>query len=269
MPPNVFEIITTLKYIALGEFIPYERMVNWFKELFGIDSPQTSEELDALESAGATSSNIFDNMGAMLVIGIGLIVVVLLIGALSFCLKKDKEQDSENELWIEVTYKVRFHYEMLKNKLFWNTFIRFSQQSYLKLLMAAAASLSLLSFASPKSAVSSIVNLVVTACLVSLPLIYKRLISSNRGDLKTTFLKNRIGTLYTHLKSSESDTVFFNTLYMTRRMYFVLLTYLLRSYPNFVVHLFYQSVLVQIVYLWAKQPYATTLHMAIEIFNEV
>ena len=41
LPANAHMVLKTLKYIALGEFIPYDWLTNWVKGLFGFELPQT------------------------------------------------------------------------------------------------------------------------------------------------------------------------------------------------------------------------------------
>ena len=61
-------------------------------------------------------------MGSMLVIGIIMVIVALLISLLAWRLKSKQKCAS----CLKVLDKI-------KNKLFWNAFIRYSLQSYLKI----------------------------------------------------------------------------------------------------------------------------------------
>ena len=121
--------------------------------------------MENLEQAGASSPNILDNMGVMLVFALMIMIAILLLGIFQF--------------FIYSNYKVFKAFQNVKRKVFWNTMIRYSLQSYLKTLMAAGASLSILSFASAKLSVSAILNLMITAFLTVLPVLYFIVLKKN------------------------------------------------------------------------------------------
>ena len=85
----MLSVIKTLKYIALGEFIPTEKIIVLIKNMFGME-PKNQEEQEMLEEIGGNSVNILENMEGMLIFGVGLILVVAVVVTLSLCAKKNK-----------------------------------------------------------------------------------------------------------------------------------------------------------------------------------
>lgn len=79
-------------------------------------------EKNGIERVGSTS--LIDNMGAMLLIGFLICILLLILLLLRVCTKKSP--------------CVRRVYETIKKKLFYNTFLRFVLQSTLKLQIAAS-----------------------------------------------------------------------------------------------------------------------------------
>jgi len=125
--PAVAEaVINMLKYVALGEFIPYEILTDWIKEKFG-QEPQNQEQLDEIENAGVSSDIFLQNLDSLLVVGLVMLIVLIFLALFSIC------KNSSD--------KVYKQYMIARNKVFWNMFIRSSLQSYLKMLFAVVSSL--------------------------------------------------------------------------------------------------------------------------------
>ena len=100
MPPNAVMAITMFRSIALGEFIKDIIPINLILD-------PMKEKLEMLSK-----------MGAMLLIGVLMIIVVIpVIIVLKFC----------------PPGKIRSLFNRIKEKLFWNFFIRYVLQSYLKM----------------------------------------------------------------------------------------------------------------------------------------
>ena len=109
MPAVYF--IKVLRSLALGEFIPYE----WF-------NAKMKQSLNV-----EAENSYFESNGVMLLAAAVLLMIALLVVGLGYCCKKHIEKVNS-----------------IKRILFWNTFIRYSMQAYLKLAVANFAGLYLL-----------------------------------------------------------------------------------------------------------------------------
>ena len=113
-----------MKRIALFEFIPYGWFTEEAKDLFSKDKYEAEFEGDSM----------IDEMGIMLLIGTVLGILVILTLLIGLACKKSTQ-------CLQLVTRV-------KTKLFWNSFIRFSLQYYLKSAFANFAALIALRWAS-------------------------------------------------------------------------------------------------------------------------
>ena len=133
LPYTTSIFLRELKNIALYEFIPMESIKSWIRDLFGIEDNcsggchTASSEEDTLNFDSGIdrvgSNSLIDNMGAMLGLGIVIILLLIVLGLLLLCVKRSP--------------RAKRIYTALSKKLFYNTFMRYVLQSSLKLQIAA------------------------------------------------------------------------------------------------------------------------------------
>ena len=92
---------------------------------------------------------------------------------------------------------------MIKTKIFWNTLIRFSLQSFLKLMMGACLTLSLLEWADSGEVQQGIISIVMIVTLVLLPILYSYAMYRKFDDLWLPSVKDKIGTIYSNMNSEK------------------------------------------------------------------
>lgn len=73
------------------------------------------------------SDSLVDNMGAMLALGVAILIVLIVLCLLSLCVKRSP--------------RAQRIYTAIKKKLFYNTFLRYVLQSSLKLQIAACTTM--------------------------------------------------------------------------------------------------------------------------------
>ena len=117
MPPNALIATKTFRVIALGEFIPYDWLTEPLSKPF--DEPESDERSSEISERG----NVISNVGVMLLFGsLILVLAVTVLLASHTCCKSGTKCHS-------LAVK-------LKQKIFWNSILRFALQSYLKNIMA-------------------------------------------------------------------------------------------------------------------------------------
>ena len=112
--------LSKLKIIALGEFFPYEEITNEVEEKFNIDVDKYFR------------SDIIEQLGSTFVMGEGLGffgLALVMLGLLRKCCNE----------------KIGKTFDKLKEKVFWNAFIRYTLQSYLKLALVSITALKAMS----------------------------------------------------------------------------------------------------------------------------
>jgi len=125
-----------------------------------------------------------NNFGMMLVIGLALLAVVVAIGIASFFVHK--------------SYNAFRSYQKIKEKIFYNTFIRFMIQSVLKTGLASAATLSVVAWAHFNFSVGLSVVIAGSTLLVFgiSPVIFGLILKKNLSILPRPSTNKKIGTLY-------------------------------------------------------------------------
>jgi len=126
VPAIVEAVIATLKYVALGEFIPYEGIKEWIGDKLG-QLPANQDEMEAIEATGAGTDNFLQNLDSLLLFVLAILVVILALALFS--------------VFKYLNYKVFRAYMLIRNAIFWNVFIRYSLQSYVKVCFTTVVSL--------------------------------------------------------------------------------------------------------------------------------
>ena len=115
------------------EFIPSKWLTDAISENLGLkcqENDETCNEKDKEQGISRLgSTNIVENMGIMLLILSFITLIVVLVLLLKTCMYKD--------------YRWYRRYMMLRQRFFWNVFIRYVLQSELKLLISAGSVLML------------------------------------------------------------------------------------------------------------------------------
>ena len=108
--------------LVLFEFLPTESVITWMLSFTG-DPEEQSVDLKSIENESINEShNLLKNGGTFMILGFCVIFMIVLILLLSKC-----------EAIIYSNYKVFSLYMKLKQKLFFNSIIRFFMTSCIKL----------------------------------------------------------------------------------------------------------------------------------------
>jgi hypothetical protein len=103
IPPNVEMVLNFIAYIANGDFIPKEKMINWILKKLRI--PLTESNISAKHSEDIKKR-------FLIIILFCIIILAIIIGVLAIICRRCQTKAAEYAL-------------QLKQKLFWNPFIRF------------------------------------------------------------------------------------------------------------------------------------------------
>jgi hypothetical protein len=201
LPENARIVIKFLKSIALLEFIPTAQITGAISEKLGLDA--TDE------------SNIVNQSGIMLLIGLLIVVVVILLAIVSYFITQ------ANYTWYR-------RYRLVKGKIFYNVFLRFILQSNLKMGIAAATTLSV---ATTYASGSVVVALVELTFFCVCPLLFRFILHRNQHDLIKPSMHGKIGSLYLGLKEENAGARMYSSVFMVRRLFFIVLTFAVSAVP--------------------------------------
>jgi len=76
-------VILTLRYVALGEFIPYAEITAWFEEKFS-----SAHDEDEHDGRGDHSNSFLHNLDSMILLAVALVAILLFVGALALLKRK-------------------------------------------------------------------------------------------------------------------------------------------------------------------------------------
>ena len=79
----------------------------------------------------------------------------------------------------------------VKRKVFWNFFLRYTLQSFLKISIAALFAVSMINFteSSASSSINATINIIMVVLIAFLPLFYAILLNRNRNELEKEDMK--------------------------------------------------------------------------------
>jgi hypothetical protein len=201
LPQNAKVVMKFLKSIALLEFIPTEQITGAISGWLGLDS--------------ADPSNIVNQNGIMLVIGLVIIVVLILLAVVSY--------------FITLTsYTWYRRYRSVKGMIFYNTFLRFILQSNLKMGVAAVTTISTAASFASGSAVAALVELSIF-CIC--PFLFRYILYKNKINLAKPSMHGKIGSLYLGLKEESAGALMYSSVFMVRRLFFIMLTFAVSAVP--------------------------------------
>jgi hypothetical protein len=166
LPSNAQAVMKFLKSIALLEFIPTAQITSSISAWLGLDP--TDE------------SNIVNQNGIMLVIGLAIVAVIILLGVASYFIT-------------QASYSCYRRYRQVKGMIFYNTFLRFILQSNLKMGIAAATTLSVATSFATGSVIVALIELAVF-CLCTV--LFRIILYKNKDNLVRPSMHGKIGSLY-------------------------------------------------------------------------
>ena len=175
LAPHAIQVLDILKTVALFQFIPS----SWFTD-------RLKATLTDVDLASIGQDNYIESTGNLLIIGLALGLVTVMVLILTLLCKKSAQ----------------FHkvLDFIKMKLFWNSFIRYSLQSYLKLAFA---------------------NLIVAQVMLVLPVVYTLVLLKNRVNLKESRVIQRIGSLTLGIRNYNIAQTLYSVVFLLRRVVFV------------------------------------------------
>ena len=148
-------------------------------------------------------------MGSLLVLLVILAIVTVLVIITSLVLKK-------------LGYSRRIQ-QFLKDRLFWNTFIRTSLHSYIKAAFIYFTMMTLLDWSTIFDAAKSLLSITVVLILITLPVFYASVLYRNQEVLKFARINRMIGSLYLDLRHWKMTQLAYTVIFLLRRLIFVIL----------------------------------------------
>ena len=151
----------------------------------------------------------------MLVIALAIVVVIIILGIVAYFITQ------ADYIW----YK---RYRNIKGKIFYNLLLRFVLQSNLKMGFAAATTISI---ATNFATGSVIIALIELAFFCVCPILFRYILHRNRLDLEKPSMRGKIGSLYLGLREDRQGALMYSSVFMVRRLFFIMLTFGVSSVP--------------------------------------
>ena len=106
--------------------------------------------------------------------------------------------------------KIRGIFERLKQKLIWNSVIRYIIQSYLKTAIVCLMAFPVLSLENTKGKTNAAVNIALLTFLTVIPFVFQCILYKKRGTLHEESVKKKIGSLYLGTRTDSAREYAYN-----------------------------------------------------------
>ena len=198
--------------------------------------------------------NIFDQFGSMLVLFLILAIITFLFLIASVILKK-----------LGYSQKIL---KMIKGKLFWNTFLRTSLQSYIKTSFTVFTNLRLLKWAKFFDVVKSLGVLTAVPILLTLPPFYAAVLYRNQINLGHDQMKAQIGSIYLEIRTRNFLQLYYTVVFLLRRLLFIPLLIEFKDQSNILSCMFLAMNTTYLIYLYEALPHCSPKGRLMEVLNE-
>jgi hypothetical protein len=213
--------------------------------------------LDSLQSriySISEKTGIITHLGTYFVAGIGLVVAIVVAGLLILLARR-----------ITQIQKV---VKMIKEKLFFNSVIRFLIQAYLKFCEIGCLSLLNLDFSSSEEIGSSVAGILIFAFVVIFPLSVFYLMRKHRLILEMDAVKPRYGSAYLNIETNKNYAYWLTGIFLVRRLLLAAAVIFLKEIPSIQFIILIISSFLIIIYVIKVKPLSSVYLNGIEVFNE-
>jgi len=165
--------------------------------------------------AGAQGEgNVLKNLETLLIALIAIFVLIVSTLVIKLFVDRVKLYDK-----IANSYSIRTIYEFMKEKLFWNSLLRFGIQSYLKITHLALVSSHSLSFCDKPKAINSVSTIALVIFSAGFPIFVYWFLKPRRVKLQTTEYSHSFNSLYLSLETElRASSIWYTTLFLVRRL---------------------------------------------------
>ena len=174
-------------------------------------------------------------MGIMFLVAVIILIFVLVLFLSKNCVYRD--------------YRLYKAYMTIRQRIFWNAFIRYALQSELKLLISACSVVMLEASKDLPDIMNMVFPIMMLFFLLLCPLLFLRVMMKYRKELGKPSVKDRIGTLYLGLRPERDYVVSYSMVFILRRIIFVIITFALFNYPGIQIQVFIYTSLLYIIYI--------------------
>lgn len=165
-------------------------------------------------------------------------------------------------------YKCFAIYQGIKQKVFYNAFIRFAIQSSLKLQIGACLTLVVLDWSETDQLGQGMFAIVLILSFVAIPILFSYIMWKNRENLNMLSMRNTIGTLYPGIDTESDFALSYTIVFLARRSLFCIFTFAMYEIPGIQVQVFIYSSVIYTIYLNSCNFYLTKLMNFQENLNE-
>jgi hypothetical protein len=158
--------------------------------------------------------NVLKNMETLLIALIAIVALIVLTLVIKLFVDRVKWYDK-----IANSYSIRTIYDALKQKLFWNSLLRFGIQSYLKMTHLALVSSHAISFSDKPKVINSVSTIAMMTFAAGFPIFVHWFLKTRRVKLQTAEYSLSFNSLYLTLETElRASSIWYTTLFLVRRL---------------------------------------------------
>lgn len=146
--------------------------------------------------------------------------------------------------------------------------IRFLLEVYVEILTSTVLNMTELYWNTPGDWFLSLYSIFMTTLLIALPFWMVWFLHKNQSQLDEDEFRAKYGSLYSSLRLKNSGAMYYNFLFLLRRIVFALASVFLVEYPVFQIYILFAQSLVVIAFLINYMPFDTPTLNRLELFNE-
>ena len=121
---------------------------------------------------------------------------------------------------------------MIKDKMFYNSVIRFFIQAYLKFCEIGCLSLLNLSFDSPTQTGTTVAGILIFAFVVLFPATLSYLMRKHRVNLQSDDVKPRFGSAYLNIETKKDYAYWMTSIFLVRRLILAMAVIFFKDTPS-------------------------------------
>jgi len=183
----------------------------------GDDYEDDEDDEDEVDLGKVKGPNLIKSIGVFFAIAAIITLIILLILCFRACAMTQ--------------YSCFRFYMRLKNLVFYNLFIRFALQSFLKFLIAALTTITVIDW-STDGVSQGVPAIIIMVILLALPFTFVFVMKKNYVHLQWPSRKERIGSIYMGMNTEKVSALAYSIVFFIRRVLFAFLTFSLASYPH-------------------------------------
>ncbi|CDW71724.1 cadg domain containing protein [Stylonychia lemnae] len=197
-------------------------------------------------------------------------IVILLMDMANFDILPSQDiQSNVFEFEDSTTPEVKRIYDFFAKRLLFNTPIRMFLEGFMSFFINSCLNLYVLKWDSNSERFASVLAIMLVCTSFTFPFMIMGLLIPKYKNLQEMKVQNSYGALYADIRTNAKSPLFFNVIYMGRRIIFAGVAIIGQDYPFFQIQALIFHCIFVIIYLVSTKPFQKPLNNFLEIINEI